>query len=186
MQTQDDEPLNRPRRRRRDRVELPPHSTIERWKKEEGLTYQAMVERWFFETDGKELATPAAFAMVCSREGWTGEPVVQPVIPWIVETRHQSKYKLQMLRAEGRRRRGEKLDPKVESKLDFFLSQRVGKTVILYEPNTKDGFHDVKLEWFDHDIIRDPALRALEGTKAPTASRRKAVIDAARERFHGA
>jgi hypothetical protein len=186
MQAQDDEPLNRPRRRRRDRVELPPLSTIERWKKVEHLTYQSMVERWYYETDGRELATPAAFAMVCSRHGWTGEAVQQPVIPWVVETRHQNKYKLQMLRSEGRRRRGETLPVKVESKLDFFLSQRVGKTVILYEPNTPQGFWDVPVEWFDDDIIRDPALRALEGTKAPTASRRKAVIDAARERFYGA
>lgn len=171
-----------PRRRRRDRVELPPDDTIKEWK-DEGLTYQQMVERWYEQTDGEELATNKAFAMRCSRNGWTKPPVEQPVIPWVVETRHQSEYHLQMLRFEGMRRRGEKLNPKKEEKLDGFLALRAGKTVVHYEPNSAQGFWDVQKEWFDTDIFRDPKLHSLSGTKAPAASRRDSVTAKARERF---
>lgn len=184
MQAHEDGPG---RRRRRDRVELPPDSTIEAWK-DEGLTYQEMVDRWYALTDGKELATRSAFNMRLSRAGKTTPKAKdQPVIPWIVETRHQSTYHMQMLRFEGMRRRGEELQPKKESKLDSFLAKRAGKTVIIYEPNSTQGFWDVPVEWFDEDIVRHPALRSLEGTRRPpTASRREAVKDRARERFFDA
>ena len=176
------------RRRRRDRVELPSLSTIKDWK-DEGLSYQAMVDRWYEQTEGKELATRAAFALVCSRKGWTDQTVkAQPVIPWVVETRHQNKYKLQMLRAIGQQARGEKLAKRLESKVGSFLAKRAGKTVIHYEPNSAEGFWDIPVEWFDlwgdkSPVVRDPELHSLTESKAPPVVRRQAVIDAARAKF---
>lgn len=167
------------------RVELPDDGTIERWKLVDKLTYGEMVDRWHTLTEGRELATEAAFAMRCSRRGWTKPAKQTNLIPWVIEGRHKFKHHVQMLRYEAMRRRGEEIhDPRKVSKLDHFLAERVAaKTVIKYEPNSAEGFWDVPAEWFDTDIVRDPELYELEGTPRPsTKARREALIERAREK----
>lgn len=167
------------------RVELPDDETIRRWKQDEKLTYAEMVDRWYTLTGGRELAQPGAFAMRCSRRGWTKAAKQTNLIPWVVETRHQHSHWIQMLRYEAMRRRGEEItDSRKRSKLDYFLAERAGKTVIKYEPNSVEGFWDVPLEWFDVDIVRDPELVALEGSRRPPSkARQEALIERTRARL---
>lgn len=169
----------------RRQVELPDDSTIKRWKLEEKLTYQQMVERWYEMTEGRELAKPGAFAMRCSRRGWTKpQRVSTDLIPWVVEDRHQHMHHIQMLRYEAKRRAGDDSIPAKKLKdLASFLSQRLQKqTVIHYEPNSAEGFWDIPREWFDTDIIRDPDLMPLSGTPDPgTPTKRKNAIARAKK-----
>lgn len=169
----------------RRRVELPDDSTIKRWKLDEKLTYQQMVERWYEMTDGRELAKPAAFAMRCSRNGWTKPQKQSPLIPWVLEERHKMKQHAAMLRYEWKRQLGETIPPDKLSNVHFFFRQRAEKqTVIHYEPNSQQGFWDIPREWFDATdaLVRDPDLMPLSGTPDPgTPAKRKSAITRAKK-----
>lgn len=80
------------------------------------------------------------------------------LIPWRVEREHRWSYPLQMLRLEGRRRRGDELRPVDQVRLDAWR-KRVDEEqlVVHYEPETDEGFFLIPREPGDDDIIRRPA-----------------------------
>lgn len=140
------------------KVELPDDATIRHWKLDEGISYREMVERWYELSAGRWLVTRQAFAMRCSRNGWTTPKGRNPHIPWVVEERHKNHHYIQMLRylwlaeceVEG-------IPPQKFRNMEYFFAERLEKgTVIHYEPNSAKGFHDVPREKGDKDVVRDP------------------------------
>jgi hypothetical protein len=90
------------------------------------------------------------------------------LIPWAVKEEHRWEFPLQMLRAEGRRRSGKKLDPENERKLKGFR-QRLHDdgTVVHYDPDTDEGFFYVpRRPGIDTDLVRVP--EQMTGVRGPT------------------
>ena len=90
------------------------------------------------------------------------------LIPWAVRPEHRYAYPLKMLRAEGRRRRGERLNEQDGRKLPAFLEtlrevreDRPLGSVVDYLPDLfpEEGFVLVARKPTDDDIIRRPDHR---------------------------
>lgn len=163
------------------RVETPDDTTVIRWRVEEGMSYKAMAQRWYEETNN--LVNPKTFTVRCSRLGLTNPPATSPLLPWVVEMRHQHKNTIQVLRYERKRRAGEYVPARKLAQCEAWVAERLRKNVVIrYEPNSEKGFWEVPREWFDTDIVRDPDLVSLEGTKDPGPKKRAAVIAQARQR----
>lgn len=160
------------------RSTMPDKTTMERWRAE-GLSWPQVAQRWYEESN--HLVRVDSLTMHASRLGLTKAPEVSPLMPWVLERRHRYTNRAQMLRYEIKRRKGEAIPPKKASQLEYFFLERLQKgTVIKYEPNSAQGLWDVPKEWFDTDVVRDPDLVALEGTKDPGPANRAKVIARAR------
>lgn len=66
-------------------------------------------------------------------------------LPWTVREEHQTHYAARMLRLLGRRRKGITNSAESDARLDAWLRQLEGAgAVVVYEPDTDDGFFYVQ------------------------------------------
>jgi len=130
-------------------------SEVLRWF-EEGRTYQWMTEE--YERKYNITMTGSAWGNFRRRKGIARRITRDDdLIPWLVKREHRWNYDLAMLRAEARRRAGRPLKPHVEERLESWLrTLHEADAVVHYDPETADGFHLVKREKGDTDLIHEP------------------------------
>lgn len=123
---------------------------------EEGRTYQWIVEE--YERKYNITTTPTMWSNFRRRKGIEGRIVRDDdLIPWEVRKEHRWSYPVMMLRAEARRRAGRELRGTDAKRLASWLQTLDDlNAVVLYNPNTDDGFFLVPREKTDDDIIRRP------------------------------
>ncbi|ONI83512.1 hypothetical protein ALI22I_34015 [Saccharothrix sp. ALI-22-I] len=123
---------------------------------EEGKTYAWMVQQ-YKEKYGID-TTITMFSNFRRRRGLEPRIARDPnLVPWKVEDEHGWKTPLTLLRLEGRRRSGLPLRPIDVTRLDNWLEWLAEQgAVVHYDPDTPEGFHYVKREEGDDDIIRRP------------------------------
>lgn len=132
------------------------HQEVERWF-EEGRTYSWMIEeyrkRYNMET------TIGMWGNYRKRHGLELRVERTPeLVPWRVEEQHRWAYPLQMLRAEGRLRRGQALRPSEAQRLASFKRKLKEMDVVVhYDPSTEEGFFLVpRRDGVDVDMVRQP------------------------------
>lgn len=74
-------------------------------------------------------------------------------MPWQVRLEHHTAYPARMLRLMGRRRSGKKNTPANDKRLDGWLARmKRDGTVVVYLPDSPDGFHFIPGEWDAPDL----------------------------------
>lgn len=128
----------------------------------QGLTQSEIVERWQEESGIK--VSRSAIGMAIERYGLeSANPRKRhlDLIPWRVARIHNNKMDVQMLRAESRRRAGDKLPARTERILFNWLDRlEEANAVVYYNADTAEGFHWVHREEGDTDIVRAPSPSA--------------------------
>ncbi len=126
-----------------------------RWFRE-GRTYRWMCEE--YERKYNISMTQSAFSNFRRRRGLDRRITRDDeLIPWEVMQEHRWAYPLMMLRFEARRRTGAPISETDERRLDAWLLELKDlHGVVLYDPDTPDGFYIVAREEGDDDIIRRP------------------------------
>lgn len=111
--------------------------------------------------------SPNTISMAKRRYGLSVRDPYDDLLPWVVHLDHRSLYPAKMLRLEGRRRRGQELDPDRLRYLDNWKHKmEQDGTVVHYEYDTEEGwFYVPRREGIDQDLIRDPRF-ADDGTPA--------------------
>lgn len=124
--------------------------------------------------------TPAALAAALAREGYTNvsnkacsfwmkrrgygrQPKARYVdlIPWTLRPEHRDLYPAKMLRRLGRERSGATLtEAQAEELARWVRKVKTAKAVVHYDPETPKGFHYVKREETDTDLVRVPPRAA--------------------------
>lgn len=88
-------------------------------------------------------------------------PRYEEMLPWHVLDEHKYHSQARLLRLEGRRRQGRKLNQKELSWLTTWRRElETAGAVVIYDPRTEEGFHWVPRRDTDDDIIRRPGLAA--------------------------
>lgn len=131
---------------------------VRRWFAE-GLTYEEMSRRYL---DWYHIETgPTLWANFRRRHGLPRRTARNTdLIPWDVRPEHRWHRVLTQLRHEGRRREGLPLREEDERRLDDFLATLAREnSVVVYAPNTQEGFLLEPREVDDSDIIRRPTTR---------------------------
>lgn len=123
---------------------------------EEGRTYQWMIDE--YQRKYNIETVPSMWGNFRRRRGLARRIVRDDeLIPWEVKEEHRWKYDLQMLRVEGRRRAGAEIRETDETRVNSWLAKLEDEgAVVLYDPDTEEGFHWVAREDTDADIIRRP------------------------------
>ena len=123
-----------------------------------GLTQQQIVQAW--EQESNIRVSRSAIAMAISRYGLASakpRPSYREMIPWRVRWEHRMHWDVRMLRLEARRRRGEALADKEKRDLTVWRSRLdEANAVVIYEPDTDEGFFWVQRTPEDDDVIRRP------------------------------
>lgn len=123
-----------------------------------GLTQQQMVDAWENESDIR--VSRSAIAMAMRRWGVDAakpRPRYEDMLPWHVLDEHKYNSQARLLRLEGRRRKGGKLNDKELGWLTTWRRELdAANAVIMYDPQTEEGFHWVPRLPTDNDIIRRP------------------------------
>lgn len=134
------------------------------------LTQQQIVDAWEAETGVR--VSRSAIAMAIKRYDLTParpRPRYDDVLPWRVRSEHQNNHNARMLRLEGRRRRGDRLSEKEARWLADWKSQlSQWEAVVVYHPDTPEGFHWVKRNKYDEGELVRPELR--NGPRRKTAN----------------
>ena len=122
----------------------------------DGRTYRWMVEEYERRYDLR--VSPTMFSNFRRRHGLDRRITRDhELIPWETKTEHRHAYPLTMLRFEARRRAGMPLAEAEKRRLDSWLRElRELNAVVLYDPDTPDGFYLVPREEGDDDLIRQP------------------------------
>lgn len=123
---------------------LPSDSILRRWRVDEGLTLKEIAER-VKQTEGYEVSV-GSVASALSRAGITSRVRYDEVIPWTpIRTGHNKEYALTMLRLLARRRNGDTLTAKDQSRLDGWLAKlEEENAVVTYVYDSEYGFYYVK------------------------------------------
>lgn len=125
---------------------------------DEGLTQAQIVERW--EKDSGLKASRSAIGMAISRYGLKSSRPRErymDMIPWKLEPEHMNVPEARLLRLEGRVRRGKDLTPTELRWLRGWRNELEEKgAVIVYRPETEQGFWWVPRTDEDDDIVRRP------------------------------
>lgn len=121
-----------------------------------GLTQQQIAEQW--EKDTGVRVSRSTIAMAIARYELSSarpRPRYEETLPWHVLDEHKHHTDARMLRLEGRRRSGNKLSDKERRWLTQWrqlLDER--DAVIVYDPETPQGFWWVQRRESDDDIVR--------------------------------
>jgi hypothetical protein len=124
---------------------------------EQGMTYAQMAEKYLEKYQIE--VTPDLFSSWRARKGLP-KRIVRDVelIPWYVLPEHRYNYDVSMLRLEARRRAGGHLSSLEAQRLDGWKrSMAADDAVIHYDPETPEGFHRIRREPGDDDLIHRPA-----------------------------
>lgn len=122
---------------------LPDMGTLLRWRGE-GLTHQAIAERWFQQTG--IIVSRSTISAALHRAGKTATmPRYDECLPWRVRTVHLKETPARMLRFLGATREGRRLAARDKRALDNWLRRLdESKLVVGYDPdNEQQGFHYV-------------------------------------------
>ena len=123
-----------------------------------GLTQAQIAEAW--EKDSNIRVSRSAIAMAMRRFNLASSkprPAYTEMIPWRVRWDHRMAWDVRMLRLEARRRRGEALADKEKQDLTVWRSRLdAANAVVIYEPDTDEGFLWVQRTPEDDDVIRRP------------------------------
>ena len=123
-----------------------------------GLTQAQIVEAW--ERDSNVRVSRSAIGMAISRYGLASakpRPSYREMIPWRVRWEHRMAWDVRMLRLEARRRRGDALADKEKRDLTVWRSRLdEANAVVIYEPDTDEGFFWVTRRPDDDDVVRRP------------------------------
>jgi hypothetical protein len=121
-----------------------------------GLTQAQIVEAW--EKDSNIRVSRSAIGMAIKRYELVSSrprPNYMDMIPWTVRGEHQMAWDARMLRLEARRRRGDELTDKEKRDLTHWRSRLdEADAVIVYEPDSDEGFFWVPRTKDDDDIVR--------------------------------
>lgn len=122
------------------------------------MTQKQMVEEW--ERESSIRVSRSAIAMAMAREGIPAQkprPRYEDMLPWHVRSEHRMNAQARLLRLEGRRRKGGHLTDRELAWLTTWREElAAANAVIVYEPNTEEGFFWVVRTDADTDIIRRP------------------------------
>ena len=123
---------------------------------EKGMTQQQIADAWEEATNVR--VSRSTIGMAIARYGLESphpRPRYENMLPWRVVAEHRMAYDARMLRAEGRRREGKSLTTKEKRLLTAWREQLDdSNAVIVYDPDTAEGFFWVPREEDDDDIIR--------------------------------
>jgi hypothetical protein len=122
------------------------------------MTQQQMVEAW--ERESGIRVSRSAIAMAMRRqdvEAAHPRPRYEDTLPWHVLDEHKYHTQARLLRLEGRRRQGRKLNAKELQWLTTWRRElEAHNAVVMYDPKTEEGFHWVTRTASDDDVIRRP------------------------------
>lgn len=123
-----------------------------------GMTQRQMVEAW--EKESGIRVSRSAIAMAMRRqevEAAHPRPRYEEMLPWHVLDEHKYNAQARLLRLEGRRRKGGSLNAKELQWLTTWRRElEAHNAVVIYDPDTEDGFHWVQRLASDDDIVRRP------------------------------
>lgn len=130
---------------------LPDKTTLRRLV-DEGKTHNEIVD-WVYENMGVRVQR-STVAAALSRAGLvTPANRYKDTLPWRVKQEHLTHYAPRMLRLLGRRRNGLPLTEEQNTRLDSWLDQlRQDHAVVVYIPQTDEGFHYVDGEWDTNEV----------------------------------
>jgi hypothetical protein len=138
------------------RVQLAPSKAeLERYLRE-GLTQQQVADAWEEKTNIR--VSRSTIGMAIARYGLEPPRTRQryeETLPWRISMEHRMHNDARMLRAEARRRRGLALPEKTKRLLTKWRQALdEAEAVVVYDPDTAEGFHWVPRRESDDDIIR--------------------------------
>jgi hypothetical protein len=137
---------------------LPPVSRL-RQLVESGMTHQQIADLISTETGYPVGRSTVSAALHRAGEAQNAKRYPDE-IPWTVREAHQTHYAARMLRLLGRRRKGIANSAEMDARLDAWLKQlETAKAVVIYVPDTEDGFFYVTGEPDTEDI---PVKREVE------------------------
>ena len=123
-----------------------------------GYTQKRMVDAW--EQESGIRVSRSAIAMAMRRQGVEAavpRPRYEDMLPWHVLDEHKYNSQARLLRLEGRRRKGNKLNDKELQWLTTWRRElEAHNAVVIYDPATEEGFHWVERLASDDDVIRRP------------------------------
>ena len=135
-----------------------PDKTWLRLHAQAGMTQQQMVDAW--ERESGIRVSRSAIAMAMRRqdvEAAKPRPRYEETLPWHVLDEHKYNTQARLLRLEGRRREGRSLNPKELRWLTTWRRElEAHNAVVMYDPDTEEGFHWVQRVASDDDVIRRP------------------------------
>lgn len=122
------------------------------------MTQKQMVDAWEQESGVRVSRSAIAMAMHrLSVDAANPRPRYEEMLPWHVLDDHKYNAQARLLRLEGRRRKGGKLNKKELSWLTTWRRElEAHNAVIMYDPDTEEGFHWVTRIAADDDIVRRP------------------------------
>ncbi|MFF3249749.1 hypothetical protein ACFYWP_01795 [Actinacidiphila glaucinigra] len=123
---------------------------------EEGKTYQWMIDE-YKRKYGIE-TVPSMWGNFRRRRGLDRRITRDDdLIPWEVKEEHRWKYPVAMLRVEARLRDGRELTDADRARLESWKEMLAEEdAVVHYDPDTEDGFHYIKRQAGDVDLIHRP------------------------------
>lgn len=135
-----------------------PDKTWLRHHAQAGMTQQQMVDAW--EKESGIRVSRSAIAMAMRRQDVDAakpRPRYEDMLPWHVLDEHKYNTQARLLRLEGRRRKGGKLNAKELQWLTTWRRElEAHNAVVIYDPQTEEGFHWVNRTAADDDLIRRP------------------------------
>jgi hypothetical protein len=117
-----------------------------------GLTHQQIAD-WINENMGLDVKR-STIASAISRAGLSEATArYKEELPWRVRQEHLKHYAPRMLRLLGRRRAGLPLTEDQNQRLDSWINQlKSDSAVVVYIPDTEEGFHYVGGTWDHPDV----------------------------------
>lgn len=139
-------------------TQLVPDKTQMRKYLEKGLTQQQIVEQYEADT-GIRVARSAIGLAIARYDLQSAVPRKRysELIPWPLMQEHRQHRDVKMLRLESRRRQGlDVSEPELRRLENWLEALADADAVVMYHPDTEQGFWWVPREKRDTDIIRQP------------------------------
>lgn len=138
-----------------------PNATQLRMYLAKGLNQRQVVEAW--EKDSGIRVSRSTIGMAMKRFGFDSpnpRPRYEDMLPWTVRKEHTMVWDARMLRLESKRRRGEPLTEKEKRVLTQWRTRlEEANAVVVYEPETEEGFFWMQRRADDDDIVRRGRVR---------------------------
>lgn len=122
---------------------IPDKNTLEKWRKE-GLTHQAMADRFNGTRPTEKPVSRQAFTNACGRYGLVVNLKHDEWLPANMRPEHQKLYDTEMIRRWSARKQGKKFGPKPNQKINAWLQNlRDAGAILLYRRDTQQGWWPV-------------------------------------------
>lgn len=131
--------------------QTPDNNTLRKWH-EEGLTHQAMADRWEAETHVR--VTRQAFRNACGAAGLVRNMKHDEWLPANMRPEHQKLYDSEMIRRWSARKQGKKFDATENQRINAWLQNLTDAGAILvYRRNTQQGWWPVPRQATDEPNV---------------------------------